>query len=165
MQHLWSPWRRKYVEGDSKQDGCAFCREAQQPDGPINLILFRGIHAFVILNRFPYTNGHLMVVANAHLPSFDLLDVPARSEMMELVNASTLALYEVYHPAGFNIGANIGSAAGAGIADHVHIHVVPRWHGDTNFMSTLGETRVLPEELEYTYQRLSEVWPKLNPNA
>lgn len=134
-------------------------------DGPVNLIVFRGAHAFVILNRFPYSNGHLMVVANAHLSSLDLLDAPTRTEMMELVNTSIMALRKVYHPQGFNIGANIGSAAGAGIADHVHIHVVPRWHGDTNFMSTLGETRVLPEELELTYQRLSEAWHILIPGV
>jgi ATP adenylyltransferase len=112
----------------------------------------------VILNRYPYTNGHLMIVANAHLPALDFLDAPTRAEMMELINLSTVVLKEIYHPEGFNIGANIGSAAGAGVADHVHIHVVPRWKGDTNFMSTLGEIRVLPEELELTYRRVIEAW-------
>ena len=160
MQHLWTPWRKNYIEDHSKPSGCVFCRESQLPDGPENLIVYRGPCAFVILNRYPYTNGHLMVVPNEHLPSLETLDAATRSEMMELVNLSTVVLKEIYHPEGFNIGANIGSAAGAGVADHVHIHVVPRWLGDTNFMSTLGETRILPEELEHTYRRLTEVWRK-----
>jgi ATP adenylyltransferase len=101
-----------------------------------------------------------MVVPNEHLPSLEALDVATRSEMMELLNLSMVVLKEIYHPEGFNIGANIGSAAGAGVADHVHIHVVPRWLGDTNFMSTLGETRILPEELELTYRRVIEAWAK-----
>ena len=160
MQHLWTPWRKNYIEDHSKPSGCVFCRESQHPDGPENLIVHRGQFSFVILNRYPYTNGHLMIVANAHLPSLDLLDVPTRSEMMELVSFSSVVLKEIYHPEGFNIGANIGSAAGAGVADHVHIHVVPRWLGDTNFMSTLGETRILPEELEHTYRRVIEAWAR-----
>ena len=160
MHHLWTPWRRHYIEDHSKQDGCVFCRESQHSDGPDNLIVYRGRLAFVILNRYPYSNGHLMIVPDVHQPSLELLDIPTRAEMMELINLATVVLGEVYHPAGFNIGANIGAAAGAGVADHVHIHVVPRWMGDTNFMSTLGETRVLPEELEHTYRRVTEAWRK-----
>jgi ATP adenylyltransferase len=118
----------------------------------------RGEHAFVILNRFPYTTGHLMVVPYGHQPSLDLLEAAVRAEMMELVNHTTQVLEKVYHPDGFNIGVNIGSAAGAGVSDHVHMHVVPRWVGDANFMSTLGETRVLPELLEDTYLRMVAAW-------
>jgi ATP adenylyltransferase len=133
--------------------------EVQKEDGAENLVVFRGQRAFVILNRYPYTNGHLMVVSNDHLSSLDVLGAATRAEMMELVTISTLVLGAVYSPEGFNIGINLGSAAGAGIIDHIHIHVVPRWIGDTNFMSTLGETRVLPEELGETQARLKQAWP------
>jgi len=159
MQHLWSPWRKKYIENHERKPGCVLCNEAKKADGPDNLVVFRGQKAFVILNRYPYTNGHLMVVPNDHLASLDLLDASTRAEMMELVNTSILVIGSVYHPEGFNIGINLGSAAGAGIVDHIHIHVVPRWKGDTNFMSTLGKTRVLPEELGETHARLKQAWP------
>jgi ATP adenylyltransferase len=161
MEYLWSPWRKKYIEDNNKAPGCIFCDEAKQQDGPDNLIVMRGSTAYVMLNRFPYTSGHLMVVPFAHLSSFELLDPATRAELMELVASAISVLGTVYHPDGLNIGANIGSAAGAGVADHVHIHIVPRWAGDTNFMSTLGETRVLPEELEETYRRLHAAWPAL----
>ena len=159
MQHLWSPWRKNYIENHERKPGCALCMEAQNQDGPDNLVVFRGQRAFVILNRYPYTNGHLMVVSNEHMASLDVLDAATRAEMMELVNTSTLVIGAVYQPEGYNIGINLGSAAGAGIVDHIHIHVVPRWMGDTNFMSTLGETRVLPEELGETQARLKKAWP------
>jgi ATP adenylyltransferase len=123
-----------------------------------NFIVFRGKKAFVILNRYPYTSGHLLVVANSHLPSIEDLDVEARSEMMELATSSMRVIRKVYLPEAFNLGANIGEAAGAGIAGHVHLHVVPRWGGDTNFMSALAETRVLPEELNETYRRICNAW-------
>jgi len=123
-----------------------------------NLIVYRGKNAFVILNRYPYTSGHLLVVANAHRPSIEDLDVESRSEMMELTTTSMRVIRKVYQPEAFNLGANIGEAAGAGIAGHVHLHVVPRWGGDTNFMSTLAETRVLPEELNETFRRISAAW-------
>ncbi len=157
--HIWSPWRLKYIENHEKKEDCVFCIALQQVDGTGNLIVFRGEHAYVILNRFPYTTGHVLVVPYAHQPALDLLEVAARAEMMELVNHITQVLEKVYLPDGFNIGVNIGAAAGAGIANHVHIHIVPRWVGDTNFMSTLGETRVLPELLEDTYRRMVAAWP------
>jgi ATP adenylyltransferase len=123
-----------------------------------NLIVFRGPRAFVILNRYPYTSGHLLVVANSHQPSIEDLDIEIRSEMMELATVCMRVIRKVYQPEAFNLGANIGEAAGAGIAGHVHLHVVPRWGGDTNFMSALAETRVLPEELSETYQRICAAW-------
>lgn len=146
-----------YISGPS-EPGCIFCALQKEEDGPGNLIVHRGEHAYVVLNRFPYTSGHLMVVATAHLASLEDLEPAARAEMMELTTACMRVLRAVYHPQAFNVGANIGEAAGAGVAGHVHIHIVPRWAGDTNFMSTIGETRVLPEELETTYSRIRAAW-------
>ena len=148
----------KYIENHVKKAGCIFCNALEEEDGPGNLIIFRGEHAFVILNRFPYTTGHLMVVPIIHQPSLEPLEAAVRAEMMELVNHSTQLLNRAYQPNGFNIGINIGSAAGAGVADHVHMHVVPRWIGDANFMSTVGKTRVLPEMLEDSFRRLAAAW-------
>jgi ATP adenylyltransferase len=148
----------KYVQGDVEPVDCVFCHELTQPDDGTSLIVHRGKSAFVLLNRYPYTTGHLMVVPFAHSASLELLDPETRTEMIELTTHAVEVLKNIYHPDGFNIGANIGSAAGAGVAGHVHIHVVARWVGDTNFMATLGETRVLPEELVTTYQRISSAW-------
>jgi ATP adenylyltransferase len=144
----------KYIEGHREQGGCIFCSALAKPDNAKNLIIKRGILAFVILNLYPYTSGHLMVAPVAHQPSLEFLDPASRAEMMELVSQSMEVLKDIYHPHAFNVGANIGEAAGAGEPGHVHLHVVPRWAGDTNFMSSLGETRVLPEALEKTYKRL-----------
>ena len=141
-----------------KEEGCVFCEAQELPDGPGNLILYRGQQAFVILNRYPYTSGHLMVVPYKHDPSLDGLEASARAELLELATQIMSMLGKEYHAQGFNIGINIGEAAGAGITEHVHLHVVPRWSGDTNFMSSLGETRVLPETLEDTYHRLRRAW-------
>jgi ATP adenylyltransferase len=151
----------KYIEQHHKSAGCVFCLETQRLDGLENLIIRRGQKAYVILNRFPYSSGHLMVVPFDHEELLELLDVETRIEMMELLARSTKVLRAVYQPAGFNLGANIGAAAGAGVAGHIHLHVVPRWEGDTNFMSTLGQTRVLPEELGLTYQRVRQAWDSL----
>jgi ATP adenylyltransferase len=160
METLWSPWRMKYIANNGTPDKCVFCTYPTMADGPQNLIVHRGEKAFVILNLFPYTSGHLMIVPFDHHPSMGEYEPVVRAEMMELVNDSIKVLDKVYKPQGFNIGINQGSAAGAGIAEHMHIHIVPRWNGDTNFMSTIGETRVLPEELEVTYQRLAQAWKK-----
>lgn len=156
MNHLWSPWRMTYIENHEKEDGCVFCSAQAKADSAENLIAFRGKLAYVILNRFPYTSGHLMVVPFEHIPTLEELGSFARAEMMELTSRCMTVLREIYKPQGFNMGANIGKAAGAGVLDHVHIHIVPRWVGDTNFMSTLGGTRVLPETLEDTYKRVNE---------
>ncbi|MDD5467670.1 MAG: HIT domain-containing protein [Anaerolineales bacterium] len=162
MKHLWSPWRMTYIENHDKAEACAFCVALAQVDGPQNLILHRGKRAFLILNRYPYTGGHLMAVACDHQPSLEDLDAATRAEMMELATQAMGVLREVYHPDGFNLGINIGEAAGAGIREHVHMHVVPRWGGDTNFMSTLAGTRVLPEALEDTYHRFSAAWKRIH---
>lgn len=156
MNHLWSPWRMKYIEKHEKLEGCVFCIAQAKEDSAENLIAFRGEHAFVILNLYPYASGHLMVVPYKHISTLEELDSSTRAEMMELTTQCMTVLRKIYSPQAFNMGANIGQAAGAGVLDHVHIHIVPRWAGDTNFMSTLGETRVLPEALEDTYKRVRE---------
>ena len=156
MKHIWSPWRMKYIEKNEKEEGCVFCNAQAKEDGPANLIVFRGQRAFVILNLFPYTSGHVMVIPFEHVSTFEELPSATRAEMMELTSLSMSVLRKVYTPQGFNMGANIGESAGAGVPGHVHIHVVPRWSGDTNFMSTLGETRVLPESIEETYKRVRD---------
>lgn len=158
MKHLWSPWRMAYVEQPHQEAGCLFCNRLAQTDGVENLILHRGRTGFVILNRFPYTTGHMMVVPFAHQPSLELLDAPTRKELMELLARAIQVLRRAYKARAFNIGANIGEAAGAGVIDHVHFHVLPRWPGDTNFMTTTAETRVIPEALEDMYRRLRALW-------
>jgi ATP adenylyltransferase len=151
----------KYIQSHEPEADCIFCRVLAQANDAENLIVYRGLTAFVILNRFPYTSGHLMVVPDLHRPSLEDLDPQVRSEMIELVSTAMTVLRKVYQPAAFNIGANIGEAAGAGIAGHVHLHVVPRWVGDTNFMSSIAETRILPEELSDTYQRILTAWQQI----
>jgi ATP adenylyltransferase len=143
----------EYIQ-NSKEEGCVFCSAQEMEDGPENLIAFRGEHAYVILNRYPYTSGHLMVVPFDHKPHLEDLEAATRAEMMELTTRCMTVLRKIYHPEAFNMGANIGEAAGAGVKQHVHIHIVPRWGGDTNFMSTVGGTRVLPEALESTLERV-----------
>ena len=160
LSHLWASWRMKYIQNDTKESGCVFCNAQHVPDGVDNLIVMRGKSAFVILNKYPYTSGHVLITSMIHKPSLVDLDPTTRSEMMELVNQFIGVLTEVYHPEGFNVGVNIGKSAGAGVVGHIHIHVVPRWNGDTNFMSTVGETRVLPESLEDTYRRIHVAWEK-----
>jgi ATP adenylyltransferase len=147
-----------YIMSHEHKVGCIFCDALDQNDGVENLVVFRGQKAYAILNRYPYTNGHLMVVPNAHQPSMEDLDKDTRGEIMELLSQSVIILRKIYNPEGFNIGTNIGGAAGAGVAGHVHFHVVPRWGGDTNFMTTTGMVRVLPEELSQTYARILEAW-------
>lgn len=158
MNHLWSPWRMEYIDNNMKESGCAFCLELTKEDGPDNLIITRGKRAFVILNRYPYTSGHIMVVPFMHVSSLNELDEECRAEIIELTNQFLLVLENEYHPDGFNVGMNLGEAAGAGIAEHLHMHIVPRWSGDTNFMTALAETRVLPEALRVTYMRLKSTW-------
>ena len=161
MKQLWAPWRMTYIENHDKEEGCVFCNAQAKEDSAENLIAFRGERAYVILNRYPYTSGHLMVIPFAHKPNLEELDSATRAEMIELASRCTTALKSIYNPQGFNVGVNIGEAAGAGVKEHVHIHIVPRWKGDTNFMSALGGTRVIPEDLEVTYQRVRNEFNKL----
>jgi len=145
-----------YIENHEKEDGCVFCNAQAKADSAENLIAFRGSNAYVILNRYPYTSGHLMVIPFVHKPNLEELDSETRAEMIELTSRCSTVLRKIYRTESFNVGMNIGEAAGAGVLGHVHIHIVPRWAGDTNFMSSVGETRVLPEALEDTYKRVRE---------
>jgi ATP adenylyltransferase len=159
LQRLWSPWRSQYIASgvDSYGEGCVFCSIAVDPDNDAaHFVLHRGKHAFVLLNLYPYITGHLMVVPYLHTSEFDSVPKEITDEMMDLSKRAQAALHAAYSPSGFNLGMNLGSAAGAGIADHIHIHVLPRWSGDTNFMTTVGDSRVIPEALEVTYQKLRE---------
>jgi ATP adenylyltransferase len=158
MDYLWSPWRMEYILAPKPDEGCIFCDVLKFEDGLENLIIYRGPQAFVMLNRFPYTSGHLMVIPYQHRASLELLDATSRLDIMDQAARALQVLELLYKPQGFNLGINIGGAAGAGILDHVHLHVVPRWVGDTNFMSAISQTRVLPELLEETYRRVREAW-------
>lgn len=159
MQYLWSPWRMSYIQEHKNEEGCVFCQALKEPERTRSLVVFLGNKAYVILNRYPYTSGHVMVIPKKHVATIEDLDSETRLEMMELTNTCITVLRKVYSPEGFNLGMNIGEAAGAGIAEHVHMHIVPRWGGDTNFMSSLGNTRVLPEALEDTLHRVRKAWP------
>lgn len=161
MDRLWTPWRMPYLRGeDEKPDGCIFCHKVSSSDDQEH-ILHRGEFCYIALNRYPYSNGHLMVIPYLHVPSLEDLDTATLGEMMQLVNHSLAALREAYAPHGFNVGVNLGKAAGAGIADHVHMHVVPRWMADTNFMPVVGETRVIPELLDESYAQLKPIFVRL----
>jgi ATP adenylyltransferase len=154
---LWAPWRMKYVVGE-KPKGCFLCEKHLACQDAENLVLYRGARCYVILNLFPYNPGHLMVVPYQHLPSVEDLDEATLSEMMLLVSRCVKLLQRTMSPCGFNVGMNIGRVAGAGVAEHVHIHVVPRWEGDSNFMPVLSETKVIPEGLRTTYEKLVRAW-------
>ena len=155
---LWAPWRLEYVSNADSQDGCVFCR-AQTTDIADSLIVHSGESAFVLLNRFPYSSGHLMVAPHRHLGSLKELTAEEAGEIHTLTVRSIELLTNEYAPDGFNLGWNLGRVAGAGIVDHVHEHIVPRWSGDTNFMPVLADVRVIPEHLEATRTRLFEAWP------
>jgi ATP adenylyltransferase len=157
MQHLWAPWRMTYITGDSSQDdSCIFCvkpAEGEEQD-EANLILLRGDKCYAIMNRFPYNNGHLMIAPYAHQPGISQLEPEVLTAMMVMAQRCIGALDGAMHPQGYNLGINQGTVAGAGIADHVHLHIVPRWNGDTNFMPVLADTKVMPEYLQTTWQQL-----------
>jgi len=154
MDWLWSPWRYKYVSEASKSDSCIFCDALALDDDRKALILFRGKFNFIILNRFPYTTGHSMIVPFDHVADLSGCSPQSLAEMMHLAQRIEAALHDSYHPDGFNLGMNIGHCAGAGVLGHVHLHVLPRWTGDTNFMTTVGETRLQPEDLNLTFEKL-----------
>jgi len=156
MDYLWTPWRYTYITGADKATGCIFCETSRENDDRKNRIVHRGKHCFIILNAFPYTSGHVMVVPYEHVDQLTRVSADAAAEMMSLAQRMETVLREIYSPDGLNLGMNIGKSAGAGIAAHVHMHILPRWIGDTSFMATVGETRVLPETLEVTYERIRQ---------
>jgi ATP adenylyltransferase len=159
VQRLWTPWRRAFVEGnDNRADECFLCLVPAERDDRKKLVLFRGEHVYVLLNLYPYNSGHLMVAPYAHTGDLGSLEAAIANEMMQTTQRSVKALQRAYRPEGLNIGMNLGKPAGAGLPDHLHIHVVPRWTGDTNFMPVVGETKVLPESLDQTYERLEPLF-------
>jgi ATP adenylyltransferase len=160
MDYLWTPWRYSYIAAGPKDDRCIFCDAAEAHDDRKALIVFRGKKTFVILNRYPYTSGHVMVVPYAHQATLGASEPETLAEMITTARRLEGTLETLYHPQGYNVGINIGRAAGAGIAGHLHMHVLPRWIGDVNFMTSVGETRVQPEDLTTTYERLHAA---LNP--
>ncbi|HEX8075898.1 MAG TPA: HIT domain-containing protein [Thermoleophilaceae bacterium] len=156
-ERLWAPWRLEYIKGP-KADECIFCAGPAAGDDPGRYIVERGEHCFAILNAFPYANGHLMISPYRHVPSIEELDEPTLTELMTMAQAALGALRRAYAPEGFNLGINQGKIAGAGVEHHVHLHVVPRWGADTNFMPVIGSTRVLPQSLDDSYRDVTEAF-------
>ena len=160
MDILWSPWRYEYIKSGSSGEKrreprvCVFCALQQETDDESNFILHRAEFNFVVLNIYPYISGHLLIIPYAHMGELDAAPKETTDELMDLTKRSQSLLRETYNPHGFNLGMNLGRAAGAGVADHIHLHIMPRWTGDSNFMSTIGETRVIPEDLSTTYHKL-----------
>lgn len=157
MERLWAPWRLEYITGE-RIDGCIFCIFPGEDDDRKNRVLARGKSAFVIMNTFPYSNGHLLIVPYRHVSDLTELTGDESLEVMQLVQRSLSVLKQAFAPDGFNIGVNQGTAAGAGIADHIHVHIVPRWNGDTNFMPVFADVKVIPEALEMTYDKLKPIF-------
>jgi ATP adenylyltransferase len=156
MDYLWTPWRYAYIIGEKEGQGCIFCGKDNDPDDRKSWIVHRGIHCYVCLNAYPYTSGHVMILPYEHIDELQKLPREAAHEMMDLCQLTETVLRSLYRPDGINLGMNIGSAAGAGVAGHIHMHVLPRWIADANFMTVVSETRVLPEELETTWERMRE---------
>ena len=154
MDYLWTPWRYQYVTSSGQADRCIFCLAAETTDDRECLVVHRSSDAFVILNRFPYTNGHIMIVPYQHVSSLQDLSEKSLLDMTRLARLAEKHLRDLYRPDGLNLGINLGKSAGAGIAEHLHLHALPRWTGDTNFMTVVGETRVMPEDLEVTWEKL-----------
>jgi ATP adenylyltransferase len=162
MERLWAPWRMAYIEVPQAQ-GCIFCTKPAQGEDREQLILYRGEHCFVLMNLFPYNNGHLMVAPWRHTADLVGLSLEEQVELMSLTRHCVRVLDEAFHPDGYNVGMNLGRVAGAGVADHLHVHVVPRWNGDTNFMPIIAETKVLPDALHGTYDKLAAVMESIEP--
>jgi ATP adenylyltransferase len=157
-KQLWAPWRLAYVQQAEEQDGCVFCRAADGKPGDERLVVHRGEHAFVLLNKFPYSSGHLMIAPARHTGALGDLDLAESAEIHDLTVRALATLRAVYAPDAFNVGWNLGAVAGGSITGHLHEHVVPRWSGDTNFMPVLADIKVLPEHLEETCERLAQAW-------
>jgi len=164
LDRLWSPWRLDYITRGEQKSGCIFC-EAPRPPEPDSLVVFEGSACYVILNLYPYNNGHLMVVPYRHVATLGELTSDEMHEIGRLTQRCEIALTEAYQPHGFNVGINLGKPAGAGVLDHVHVHVVPRWSGDTNFMTVVGDMRVLPEDLGASAARLRPIFARLASRA
>ena len=158
MDHLWSPWRYQYVSKSGPVAGCIFCIKASEDRDRENYIVHRGSHNFVILNLYPYSSSHLMIAPYEHVPSLEAASTETVAEMMQLARLAEIHLRSVYRPQGFNLGLNLGEAAGAGVPGHIHMHVLPRWVGDTNFMTTVAETRVLQESLDVTFEKVKNAF-------
>jgi len=164
MERLWAPWRLEYIKNTQDNDqGCIFCQKPQQADDKENLIVYRSDQSFVIMNKFPYNNGHLMVVPYIHEADLTKFNDDVLLDIQHLLQLSLLALNETMNPHGINIGVNLGRSAGAGIVDHLHYHIVPRWNGDTNYMPVLAGTKVISEALEESWQKLHTSFKKLSP--
>ena len=164
MDTLWAPWRSTYMES-TKSTSCIFCEAARDPANDETwLVVFRGRHCYVILNRYPYTSGHLMVVPYAHVSRLEMCLPEATTEMMKLARQAEFVLQRIYQPGGLNLGMNLGSAAGAGIEEHLHMHILPRWAGDANFMTAVANARVIPEALSDTYAKVTAGFSKVNTN-
>jgi ATP adenylyltransferase len=159
VERLWAPWRLEYISTADEQPGCVFCL-ALDGDDEEKLVVHRGRSAFVLLNKFPYASGHLMVAPQRHVGEFGELEDDEVLDVHRLAAAAIGALAQTYGPQGYNLGWNLGRVAGAGVVDHVHLHVVPRWAGDTNFMPVLADVKVLPEHLRETRRKLAEIWPE-----
>jgi len=159
VKQLWAPWRLEYIKSADEGTGCLFCAAAADGDDADRLIVQRGAHGVVLLNKFPYASGHFMVAPARHVGEYGELTDDEVLELHRFASAGMRALAELYAPQGYNLGWNLGRIAGAGIVDHVHLHVVPRWAGDTNFMPVLADVKVLPEHLEDTRRKLYEAWP------
>lgn len=156
MDRLWTPWRYQYVStADPVSDACIFCSKPAEDNDEGNLLVYRGTHNYVLLNLYPYTTGHLMIAPFVHVATLEDADEDTSAELMTLTRKAERLLRQVYRPHGINLGMNIGASAGAGVAGHIHMHILPRWMGDANFMTTIGETRVMPETLQETWRRLS----------
>jgi ATP adenylyltransferase len=153
VKRIYAPWRVVYLKSE-KPDECLFCRILRESDDEANWIVHRGEYAFIVVNIYPYTNGHVMIVSNRHVENLNELNEQESNDMMRLLARCEKAIIDAYHPHGINLGANLGRSAGAGIPEHLHLHIVPRWLGDTNFMTAIGETRVISEDLIDTYTTL-----------
>lgn len=160
MEYISTPWREEYIRKISKMSECIFCKALKLKNDMKAFILFRGVHNFIVLNRYPYTPGHLMIAPYKHLASFEQVRKESTDEIMDLLKLSLKVLRKKYHPHGFNTGMNLGRSAGAGVADHYHLHVILRWTGDSNFMPLVGKTKTMIEDLETTYDRLFPLFNK-----
>ncbi|NBX76949.1 MAG: HIT domain-containing protein [Proteobacteria bacterium] len=163
VKQLWAPWRMVFIQGGTKTNsGCVFCELPRENQDAQNLILFKSAHSFVILNKYPYNNGHLMVIPHKHTADLNALSPAEHTDLISLTNHCVSALKESYKPEGFNIGMNLGAAGGAGIREHLHFHIVPRWTGDTNFMPVLADTKSMPQHLTESFKQLEPYFRRLS---